>query len=292
MRVHRPRATRRWAPRTACWLRYFFDRFDNTGVLNPTNLLTYTDQASIQLSQRAHRRDAHVLSDTLLNNFILSYQIEDSSRGPVAGALNVNDLGVNIWQPAFKQINQIIRLRGTSSPSATIPAATFRRANYTLGRRYPLGTRQAHLGFGFHGETRQGRCRQPVQQPGSFSFNSSTTGDALRQLPARRPDFLPAGLRSVLQQPQQVHGLLRAGQLEGNPPPHAQLRPALRALSPSMRSSAAWACSARQREAAGQSPRRIPTAPLACCSPATQAFVDGHGPTRLHALHAARRIRV
>ena len=87
-------------------MRYFYDHFENAGVLDRTNLLSYSDQAAINY-HNALVSETHTFRSNLLNNFIASYQIDNAGRGPIAGAPNVNDLGVNVWQPAFKQINQI-----------------------------------------------------------------------------------------------------------------------------------------------------------------------------------------
>lgn len=153
-------------------LRYFYDSFDNAGVLDTTNLLSYSDQAAIRY-HNALISETHTFSDHLLNNFSLSYQIENASRGPLAGAPNVNDLGVNVWQPAFKQINQI-----QAAGYFTIgdnPAASFRRNNYTLADdlHWVLGSHT--LGFGFHGELAKVDVDNQYQQPGVFQFNSNAS---------------------------------------------------------------------------------------------------------------------
>ena len=158
-------------------LRYFYDRFDSKGVLDTKNLLTYADQASIRY-HNALLAETHTFSSNLLNNFILSYQMENAGRGPIAGAPNVADLGVNIWQPAFKQINQITVGASTASNLFNIgdnPAATFRRNNYTLSDdlRWVKGSHS--MAFGFHGETAKMDIDNQFQQPGIFVFNSSTS---------------------------------------------------------------------------------------------------------------------
>lgn len=158
-------------------LRYFYDRFDNKGVLDTKNLLTYADQASIRY-HNALLSESHTFSSNLLNNLILSYQIEDAGRGPIAGAPNVADFGVNIWQPAFKQINQITVGATTSSNLFNIgdnPAATFRRNNYTLSDDLRWVKGNHSMAFGFHGETAKMDIDNQCEQPGIFVFNSSTT---------------------------------------------------------------------------------------------------------------------
>lgn len=171
-------------------LRYFYDAFDSAGILDPTNLLTYADFANIRY-HNALIGETHTFTDRLLNNFILSYQIENSGRGPVAGAPNVNDLGVNVWQPAFKQINQIQAV-GFFTVGDN-PAATFRRQNYTLADDVRWVKGNHTLGFGFHGETAKVDVDNQFQQPGIFQFNSNNT------VPNALADYLLGGL-TVFQQ--------------------------------------------------------------------------------------------
>ncbi len=63
---------------------YFYDSFNLGGVLDLTDLLTYQDTANITY-HNAVIADTHTFSDHLLNNFIISYQHENSGRGPVSG---------------------------------------------------------------------------------------------------------------------------------------------------------------------------------------------------------------
>ena len=169
---------------------YFYDRFDNKGVLDTTNLLTYSDQASIRYHS-ALLAETHTFSSTLLNNISLSYQIENASRGPIAGAPNVHDLGVKVWQPAFKQINQI-QVIGFFTIGDN-PAATFRRNNYTLAEDLSWVHGNHTFGFGFHGEQAKVDVDNQFQQPGIFQFNSSTTNAS------PMADFLLGGLTTFQQ---------------------------------------------------------------------------------------------
>lgn len=171
-------------------LRYFYDAFDNVGILDLANLLTYSDNASIRY-HNALIGETHTFSAGLVNNFILSYQIENAGRGPVAGAPNVNDLGVNVWQPAFKQINQIQAI-GFFTVGDN-PAATFRRNNYTLADDMRLVKGNHTLGFGFHGEIAKVDVDNQFQQPGIFQFNSNST------VPNALADFLLGGLTTFQQ---------------------------------------------------------------------------------------------
>jgi hypothetical protein len=156
--------------------RYFSDEYHVNGVLNLQNLLTYTDQANIHY-YNALVSEQHTFSSRLLNNFILSYQLEDSNRGPLPGSIDVNDLGVNIWQPAFKQINQIA-VTGFFTLGGN-PQADFARANYTLTNdaHYQVGNHNVDIGF--HGEISKVDVNNLFQQPGLFTFNGNVTNNAI-----------------------------------------------------------------------------------------------------------------
>ena len=171
-------------------VRYFYDRYDQKGVLDLTDLLTYSDQASIRY-HNALISETHTFNANLLNNFILSYQIDDSSRGPLPGAPSVASLGVNVWQPSFSQINQI------QVPSffsiGDNPAATFRRNNYTLTDDLHWVRGNHSFAFGVHLELAKVDIANDFEQPGQFTFNSNPTD--LSPI----ADFLLGGLTSLAQ---------------------------------------------------------------------------------------------
>jgi hypothetical protein len=156
--------------------RYFSDAFHLNGVLNLKNLLTYTDYADVHY-YNALVSESHTFSSHLLNNFILSYQLEDANRGPLPGSIDVNDLGVNIWQPAFKQINQIA-VTGFFTLGGN-PQADFARANYTLSDDMHWQVGNHNLAFGFHGEQAKVDVNNLFQQPGLFTFNANVTNNAI-----------------------------------------------------------------------------------------------------------------
>jgi hypothetical protein len=176
-------------------IRYFYDRYDQKGVLDPTDLLTYTDQASIRY-HNALISETHTFSPSLLNNFILSYQIDDSERGPLAGAPDVATLGVNVWQPDFSQINQITVGNSTASNFFNIgdnPAATFRRNNYTLTDDFHWDHGNHSFSFGVHFELAKVDIANDYEQPGQFTFNSNVTDTV------PMADFLLGGLTTFAQ---------------------------------------------------------------------------------------------
>jgi hypothetical protein len=156
--------------------RYFSDGYHLNGVLNLQDLLTYADQADIHY-YNSLISETHTFSSRILNNFLLSYQIENASRGPLPGAISVADLGVNIWQPDFKQINQIAVTNFFTVGDN--PQGAFRRANYTLGDDVHVELGSHNINFGFHGEQSKVDVNNLFQQPGLFTFNANVTNNAI-----------------------------------------------------------------------------------------------------------------
>jgi hypothetical protein len=156
--------------------RYFYDKFHLDGVLNPTNYLTYQDQSDI-LYQNAMASETHTFNDHLLNSFIVSYQRESSIRGPLPGGIDAGTLGVNIWQPSFPSI-QSISVTGDFSFGQN-PHATFKRSNTTVSEDLHWIRGTHNIAFGFHGELSHLEVINTNGQPGSFSFTSTTTNNAM-----------------------------------------------------------------------------------------------------------------
>src|ERR1017187_3402530 len=163
-------------PKDRLTVRYFSDAYSLNGVLNLKNLLTYADQAQINY-YNSMISETHTFNDHILNNFIISYQIDNASRGPIAGGISVADLGVNIWQPAFKQINSIAATGFFSIGDN--PQGFFRRANYTLTDDLHIQLGKHNIAFGYHGEVSKVDVDNLFRQPGNFTFNANNTNDAI-----------------------------------------------------------------------------------------------------------------
>ncbi|HVU45125.1 MAG TPA: carboxypeptidase regulatory-like domain-containing protein [Terracidiphilus sp.] len=162
-------------PKDKLTVRYFSDAYILQGVLDPRNLLTYADGASNHY-YNSLISETHTFSDHIVNNFIISYQLDNDGRGPISNSIDVADLGVNIWQPAFKQINQIAVTNYFTIGDN--PQAFFRRANYTLTDDMHLLLGRHSIDFGYHGEVSKVDVNNLFQQPGQFTFNANNTGDA------------------------------------------------------------------------------------------------------------------
>jgi hypothetical protein len=153
--------------------RYFSDAYTLQGVLNPQNLLTYQDYAQNNY-YNSLISETHTFSGHIVNNLIVSYQLDRDSRGPISNSVDVADLGVKISQPGFKQINQIL-VSGFFTIGGN-PQAFFDRANYTLtdDMHWLLG--RHNIDFGYHGEVSKIDVNNLFEQPGQFTFNGNNTG--------------------------------------------------------------------------------------------------------------------
>lgn len=159
--------------------RYYYNQFQLQGVLDLSNLLTYSDQALIRYSN-ALVSETHTFNDHLLNNLVGNYQLEISTRGPASSSVSVGDLGVNIWQPAIKQINEI-EVNGGAPAGFTVgdnPQANFGRANYTITDDVHDVIGSHNIGFGFHMEIAKIDIENEYEQPGQFFFTGNGTGNA------------------------------------------------------------------------------------------------------------------
>ena len=160
-------------------VRYFSDSYILTGVLDLTNLLTYADGASNHY-YNSLVSESHTFSDHIVNNFIMSYQLMNDQRGPISSSINAADLGVNVWQPAYKQINQIqVQPASSYFNIGDNPQAFFRRANYTLRDDIHFLRGRHNFDLGYHGEISKIDINNLFQQPGQFNFNANISGDAM-----------------------------------------------------------------------------------------------------------------
>lgn len=156
--------------------RYYAAKFFNQGIFNPQNILTYTDQANI-LSQNALVQETHVFRPTLLNDFRLNYARENAGRGPAAGVPNMNDFGINIYQPPDKAIESI-NINGFFSFGDS-PPARFTRNNFTLADDVRWVVGRHNLSFGFHGELSRVDLDNQFLRGGTFQFTSDITNYAI-----------------------------------------------------------------------------------------------------------------
>ncbi len=171
------RADQELSPKDRLTLRYFSDAYILQGVENLQNILSVADGAANHY-YNSLISETHTFSDHIVNNFIISYQLDNDARGPISSSLDVADLGVNIWQPAYKQINQIY-VEGGYFEISVNPQAFFRRGNYTLTDDIHFLKGRHNIDAGYHGELSKIDINNLFEQPGQFNFNSTGTNDSM-----------------------------------------------------------------------------------------------------------------
>jgi hypothetical protein len=160
--------------------RYFSDSFILQGVENLSNILSLNDEATNHY-YNSLISETHTFSDRIVNNFILSYQLQNDFRGPVSSGVDVLDFGVdsaNFYNPPVKQINQLY-VEGGYFEISTLAQATFARANYTLTDDIHFLKGKHNIDAGYHGEVSKVDVNNLNTLPGQFNFSSTGTGDPI-----------------------------------------------------------------------------------------------------------------
>jgi hypothetical protein len=157
-------------------LRYFFDKFNNTGFLDKTNYLANSNY-SVIYSQNALISETHLFGPGALNEFRLSFSRETSNRGPAPGSISLADLGVSLYQPPVKTLEGI-SVSGYFNPSQTDPA-DFIRNQYNLSDDFNWVHGKHTFTFGASVIKGQVLLRNQFRTSGSFGFTSDVTNDAL-----------------------------------------------------------------------------------------------------------------
>ncbi len=156
--------------------RYYRDRFYNVGILDTTNLLTYTDQAK-NLVQNILASETHTFSPTVVNVFTLNFAREADQRGAPPGAPSIASFGVNMWQPPNNAL-QSVAVSGYFTIGDN-PQARFTRNNWTLNDDLHWVRGHHALSFGVHAEISRMDIDSQYQEPGAFSFTADTTNSAV-----------------------------------------------------------------------------------------------------------------
>ena len=158
-------------------LRYFNDKFHNTGFLDKTNYLSNSNYSTI-ISQNALISETHIVGPNALNEFRFSFSRETSNRGPAPGSLSLGDLGVKLYQPGGLKTLEGINVSGFFNPSQTDPA-DFIRSQYNLSDDFNLVKGKHSISFGFSAIRAQVLLRNQFRTSGSYSFTADVTNDAL-----------------------------------------------------------------------------------------------------------------
>jgi hypothetical protein len=156
--------------------RYFSDAFVLQGVENLKNIFSLNDAVANHY-YNALISETHTFSGHIVNNLIVSDQIQNDIRGPAASGVDVADFGVTgVYQPAIKQIYQL-QVAGLFNIS-TLAQATFRRGNYTLTDDIHFLKGNHNIDVGYHGELSKVDVDNLNSLAGNFEFNATGTNDA------------------------------------------------------------------------------------------------------------------
>jgi hypothetical protein len=158
--------------------RYYTNKFFTPSSWDPNFALIYVDGVDF-IVQNALLQETHIFTPTLLNDFRLNFHREHNNRFVPPGVPNVNDFGVNIWQPNGYKAIESIGVAGFfsigSNTSSRWPRTTWSLADdirWTNGRH--------GFSFGFRGELgRMDERDNLFNEFGTYSFTSDYTNYAL-----------------------------------------------------------------------------------------------------------------
>lgn len=156
--------------------RYFLDRFSNAPFLDPTNYVNVLSGSTID-SHNAMLGETHVFRSNIVNEIRAGFSRVESNGGPPPGTVNVNDLGVNLYQPNMPKSLDGLSLSGYFSLS-DFPPSLFVRNNYTLGDDISWVHGRHNIAFGVDVERGQVMIRNGFQAYGAFTFTPDYTNDA------------------------------------------------------------------------------------------------------------------
>ena len=162
--------------------RYAYNRFSQIPTYSPTNMLTYGMGASI-LSQNYLLHESHIFRPNLLNDAYFTVARMKSQRGPMDGVPDVNDLGVNIYQPPAPKEMAGISVSGFFSCCGS-GYGYFARTTFDFADDLRWVRGRHNLAFG--GTIYQSRNDFNVRYigAGSFSFASTNAGHNTNYAPA------------------------------------------------------------------------------------------------------------
>ncbi|MCU1261858.1 MAG: TonB-dependent receptor plug, partial [Bryobacterales bacterium] len=157
--------------------RYFFDRFNNNPFLNQSNYLSAVSFSQID-SHNALLTETHIFAPNLLNDFRLGLSRVYTDAGPPPGSINVNDLGLKLYQPPGTKTFDGINVSGYFNPN-DFPPSIFARTNYSLSDDMSWVKGKHALSFGVTAARGQVILRNGFLASGQFGFSANVTNNAL-----------------------------------------------------------------------------------------------------------------
>jgi hypothetical protein len=179
-------------------LRYYLNKYNNNPFLDQSNYLSAISSSQIY-SHNAIIGETHIFSPNMLNDFRLSFSRVSTNAGPPPGSINVNDLGLNIYQPASAPALDGIDVSGYFDPS-DFPASIINRGNYNVADDFTWVHGRNSMVFGFAGSHGQVLLRDAFLSGGQFSFTADNTANAAIGAPGNAlASYLLGSLRTFQQ---------------------------------------------------------------------------------------------
>jgi hypothetical protein len=148
---------------------YYNNNFTQAGILNPANLLSYTNFAAVRY-ESALLAETHTFSSSVLNNMVVNYQREYSLRGGPPGSPDVTAYGVkNLFQPPENNTIQSVGISGYFSIAASA-YALWERNNYTFNDDIHWVKGNHNFAFGGHYELSKFDVTNTGSSNGTFAF--------------------------------------------------------------------------------------------------------------------------
>jgi hypothetical protein len=157
--------------------RFFRDKFFTPAIWDPSFAVKYTNGVDFTV-QNALVQETHMFRPTLLNDFRFGVHREHNKRFVPEGVPNVNDLGVNVWQPSAYKALEAISVSGFfstgSNTNARWPRSTFSISDdirWTRGRH--------NISFGGRIDLARMDEYNEFYEFGTYTFTSDYTNYAL-----------------------------------------------------------------------------------------------------------------
>jgi outer membrane receptor protein involved in Fe transport len=157
--------------------RYFFDRFNNQGVLTLSNYPAQSSNATID-ANNFMLNETHVFTPSFLSDFHLSVIREVSTRGPTTGSIDATQLGVKMYEPPGDHILESLSVSSFFSVGQSDPAS-FIRDQYALNEDLSLVRGNHSMSFGVNALRAWVMIRNQFHQPGAFTFTADVTNLSL-----------------------------------------------------------------------------------------------------------------
>ncbi len=167
-----------WSPRHSLFGRYYLTNYVAPNYYSPTNILLTTTAGNDQRVQSFTLGDTFIFTPRLVNTFHGTYSRRRNNRGPTAGGINANTLGINIY--TYAPIDLRIQMNGGFNTGCGTCAPGYFNVNtedFADDIDWLLGKHQIALGGEF---IRTGdNTRTGYLFNGSYSFGGQASGEIL-----------------------------------------------------------------------------------------------------------------